>query len=178
MPETPKNIYRTELLAMMRADQEMINNKTDSTIRVSQNREHIKQIKNILKKIKSPKISILSYDGALAMWLLVQHADEDVEFQKYYLKLTNKLLATNPDDVYKEGIAYLEDRVAVKDNRKQTYGTQFHDVLNAEVPTLEPRPIKDPKNLNKRRRLMGLPSIEDYINDLEKMYGKKVTYSY
>ena len=178
MTEKSENIYRTELLAMMRADQEMINNKTDSAIIVTQNREHVKRIKQILKDIKSPKISILSYDGALAMWLMVQHADEDIEFQKYYLELTNKLLVANPDDVYKEGIAYLEDRVAVKEKRKQLYGTQFHDVRSAKIPTLKPRPIKDPKNLNDRRRLVGLPSIEDYMKDLERMYGKKVTYPY
>lgn len=173
-----KNLYRSELLAMMRADQDLLKGEIDPAKIIALNHKNIKRIKEILRDIKLPRISILSYDGALAMWLIIQHASDNLPFQKKYLKLTNKLLKTDPDDVYKEGIAYLEDRVAVKEKHKQVYGTQFHDVRGAKVPTLKPRPIKDPKNLNNRRRLVGLPPIEDYMKDLERMYGKKVTYSY
>jgi len=178
MLKNPENLYRTELLAMMRADQDLLKGEINPKKIIALNRKHIKRIEEILKNIKLPRISILSYDGALAMWLLVQHAADNLTFQKKYLALTKALLKIDPDDVYKEGVAYLEDRVEVKEKRKQTYGTQFRDVVDAKVPCLEPQPIKNPKTLNDRRRLVGLQPIEGYIKELEKMYGKKITYPY
>ena len=141
------------------------------------NKSHIVKLNSILNEITEPRISILSQDGALAAWLIVQHADYNVEFQKDYLNLTKELLKKDPEDVYLQGIAYLEDRIAIKENKLQVYGTQFHD-SNTDPKTLIPHPILDPKNLNLRRKKMGLQSIEEYIKELSEVYGKKVNYTY
>ncbi len=169
--------YQSLLIAMMQEDQKLISvNDADAKKFQNQNKRHIKQLKNILLDIKEPRISILGKDGALAAWLLVQHASYDKNFQKTYLRLTKSLYKKDPKDVYVEGIAYLEDRILCGEHNRQRYGTQFKE-SQAHKGSLEPYTIIDPKNLDKRRLSMGLPAMQEYVVELEKVYGKKVIYS-
>lgn len=54
--------------------------------------------------------------------------------------------------------AYLTDRVAVNEGKKQTYGTQFHVVEGVRQPKL----IHDPDNVDKRRKSVGLNTLKEY----------------
>jgi hypothetical protein len=96
-------------------------------------------------------------------WLLVQHADEDPEFQKQILAKLEMLFRsreTRPDHY-----AYLYDRVALsaKDPSKRTlqrYGTQGQ----CTAPGIwEPFPIEDEANVDLRRAEVGLPPLANYI---------------
>ena len=101
--------YASILSTMMREDQQLILSIDENPkLFQRQNKKHIAQLRQILEEIKEPRISILGYNGALAAWLIVQHANYDVSFQRKYLNITKKLYRNNPDEVYKEGIAYLE----------------------------------------------------------------------
>jgi hypothetical protein len=60
-------------------------------------------------------------------------------------------------------MAYLTDRVRVAEKQKQVYGTQFED--------LEPFPIEDEANVDKRRQQVGLPPLAEYRKSIEAMYG-------
>ena len=62
------------------------------------------------------------------------------------------------DEVSKANLAYLIDRVLVNEGKKQLYGTQFW-FMNGKM---EPRPIEDEANIDKRREEMGLGSFADY----------------
>jgi len=96
-------------------------------------------------------------------WLLVQHADEDPEFQKAILAKLESLYPsreTRPDHY-----AYLYDRVAISahDPTKRTlqrYGTQGRCV---EPGKWEPFPIEDEANVDLRRAEVGLPPLAKYI---------------
>ena len=96
-------------------------------------------------------------------WLLVQHADEDPDFQKEILAKLETLYAsgeTKPDHY-----AYLYDRVALsaKDPSKRTlqrYGTQGHCTGPGRW---EPFPIEDQANVDRRRAEVGLSPLADYI---------------
>ncbi len=124
-------------------------------------------LKEVIDRKGWPGKSLVGVDGANAAWLLVQHADLDRAFQKRCLPL----LA----DAVKQGeatgvqLAYLTDRVRVGAGEKQVYGTQFHTVDGK----LQPQPIEDEANVDRRRKEVGLPSLAEYRKQMEKAYGRQ-----
>lgn len=96
-------------------------------------------------------------------WLLVQHADTDVEFQARTLARMEPYLKNG--GVSRSNYAYLWDRVAKNQGREQRYGTQSGsgDCVNGRI---ELAPIEDPENVDARRAEMGLGPVEDYIVEL------------
>jgi hypothetical protein len=91
-------------------------------------------------------------------WLLVQHADLDLDFQKKVLKILTDLYPKN--ETNRSNYAYLYDRVAVADKRPQRYGTQGRCVGPGKW---EPHEIEDQANVDARRKEMGLMSMSDYM---------------
>jgi hypothetical protein len=100
-----------------------------------------------------PGQSLVGSDGAQAAWLLVQHADHDVSFQKQCLALLEAAVKDGETDA--SCWAYLVDRVAVAEHREQVFGTQF----NAER---EPFPIVDFDDIDERRARVGLEPFAAY----------------
>jgi hypothetical protein len=119
------------------------------------------RMKAIIAKHGWPGKKLVGADGASAAWLLVQHADLDVEFQKQCLALIEKAVAAN--DAEPRDYAYLYDRVAVADKRPQRFGTQF---MNGD-----PQPIEDAANVDARRRSVGLGTMAEYREQMRAMYG-------
>lgn len=94
-------------------------------------------------------------------WLLVQHSDHDLPFQKEYLNL----MLQNPNSFNAGDIAYLTDRVKVNSNEPQIYGTQFF----LENGVNKPRLTIDPKNINERRAKIGMDTIQEYATYWDKV---------
>jgi hypothetical protein len=92
-------------------------------------------------------------------WLLAQHSDKDVPFQKRVLGMLEPLLASG--DTSRQHYAYLFDRVAVNEGRPQRYGTQG---FCTGPGTWSPRRIEDHLTVDSRRRDMGLSTLADYIS--------------
>ncbi len=113
-------------------------------------------IKKTIAQQGFPGISQVGTPASDAAFLLAQHADDDVEFQKTVLKQMEKLLVTK--DVTPSNYAYLYDRIMVKEQGKQYYGTQFRRVKDKEL-----FPIVDAANVNERRRALGMGTVEEYI---------------
>jgi len=107
----------------------------------------------IVRKTGWPGRTQVGRDGAHAAWLLVQHADHDLELQRECLALLERAVAE--DEATAREYAYLADRVAVWEGRPQRYGTQFLDPHT-------PRPIEDEAHLDERRRAVGLEPMADY----------------
>ncbi|MBS1585098.1 MAG: hypothetical protein JSS82_06075 [Bacteroidetes bacterium] len=110
-------------------------------------------VKQLINTNGYPPISSVGENASEAVFLLCQHADKDVPFQKRVLEMMKKLNSTG--DVNKEHLAYLTDRIMVAEKGQQLYGTQFK-----EGNTLYP--IMDSANVDKRRAEMGLGTIADY----------------
>ncbi|MEM9839874.1 MAG: DUF6624 domain-containing protein [Pseudomonadota bacterium] len=98
-------------------------------------------------------------------WLLVQHADDDVEFQALALSRMEPYVATG--GVRKRQYAYLWDRVAVNQGREQRYGTQPTWECDANRK-MALRPLEDPENVNARRADMGLNTVEEGLAEMER----------
>ncbi|OGN07089.1 MAG: hypothetical protein A2669_02280 [Candidatus Yanofskybacteria bacterium RIFCSPHIGHO2_01_FULL_48_25b] len=122
------------------------------------------RMREIVEKIRWPTISKVGESVSNMAWLLVQHADHDVEFQKMALEL---MKAVAPGDVSKRNIAYLEDRVRVNADQPQLYGTQFSGETRE---TYEPKPIEDPERVDERRKEMGMETLGEYRDILLKKY--------
>lgn len=109
-----------------------------------------------IEKLGWPGKSMVGEESAQAAWLLVQHADHDPDFQDKCLALIKE--AFKSGDVTGQQVAYLTDRVLIKQGKKQLYGTQF----NSEGSETNPFPIEDEANLDARRNEMGLGPMADY----------------
>ena len=118
-------------------------------------------MKELVDKIGWPTIPLVGSDGARSAWLLVQHADHDVEWQEYSLQLMEAHRATG--QVSRADIAYLTDRVLVNQGKSQVYGTQFHSVGGVR----KPRPIQNLEHVEERRKEMGLTTLEEYTKFLD-----------
>jgi hypothetical protein len=121
------------------------------------------RLKEMVEKHGWPGKALVGKDGAHAAWLLVQHADGDLDFQKRCLKL---MKAAPPGDVEAQDIAYLTDRTLVAQKKKQVYGTQ----LLQQGSTFKPQPIQDEANVDKRRAEVGLPPLAEYLKSTQAYY--------
>jgi hypothetical protein len=93
-------------------------------------------------------------------WLLVQHADHDVAFQKHFLSLLEKMAAQRGEPV-RPSFAYLSDRVAVAERRPQLYGTQL--TAPSEQPcNFDFNTMDDREKVEARRAALGLPPPDIY----------------
>jgi hypothetical protein len=118
--------------------------------------ENTERMKEIVQSIGWPTISKVGAEIASNAWLLIQHADHDVEFQEHCLELMKE---ADEGDVNKQNIAYLEDRIRVNQGRGQIYGTQFKQENQQHIPL----PIEDEENVNSRRAEMGMGQLSEQI---------------
>lgn len=114
-----------------------------------------KYLKQLVEQDGWPTISGVGSDAAQAAWLLVQHADHDIEFQERCLTLMQNLPEA---EVRPQNIAALTDRIRINRNLPQLYGTQFQ----GEGKKFGPYPIEDEARLDERRRQFGLESFAQY----------------
>lgn len=122
----------------------------------NQGKKHTEKLKEILKVYRWITISQFGKEASMQAWLLVQHSDWDLELQKRVLKILEELYPKN--EVDPQHYAYLYDRVATAEKRKQRFGTQGN-VTNGKW---QPYPIEDMENLNKRRAEFGMGTFEEY----------------
>lgn len=93
-------------------------------------------------------------------WLLTQHADHDIPFQKHAISLIEKE-ATRRGEPLGSNFAYLYDRVATAEQRPQHYGTQF--MMPVDDPCkFELFPVDDRDQVEARRAAIGLPPLAQY----------------
>lgn len=120
--------------------------------------ENFNEAKNIIAKYGWPKISEIGTDGQNNFWLLVQHSDQDVKFQKKALLEMEKLFGTK--EINMENYAFLYDRVQCNLNYKQLYGTQVVWTENGKASGF--RPIIKENLADERRSKIGLLPLDLY----------------
>src|SRR5690349_5497904 len=97
---------------------------------------NLTKAKEIIKKYGWLKISQIGKDGQNNLWLIVQHADQDILFQQTALKTMEKLKGTK--ELNMENYAFLYDRVQCNLNYKQLYGTQVVWTNNGKASAFRP----------------------------------------
>lgn len=121
-------------------------------------RNNLNKAREIIKQYGWPKISEIGKDGQNNLWLIVQHADQDVLFQQTALIAMEKLTGTH--EINMENYAFLYDRVQCNLNYKQLYGTQVVWTNNGEASAF--RPLIEENLTDKRREEIGLQPLQIY----------------
>ena len=93
-----------------------------------------------------------------ALFLVIQHAD--IETQEKYLPMLRK--AVKKGDAPPADLALLEDRVALRQGKKQIYGSQIG--MDQKTGEYYLSPLQDPDNVDERRAEVGLGPIQEYIS--------------
>jgi hypothetical protein len=92
------------------------------------------------------------------LFLVIQHAD--LEVQQKYLPMMRE--AVELGNARPSALALLEDRVALREGRKQIYGSQIG--RNPDTNQQYVLPLEDPDNVDARRASMGLGPLADYVS--------------
>lgn len=179
---TPKNLKKiAEHLKKMAHEDQLMRREhqnPDNKQKISHeefskmDRERAERLKKIVGEIGWPTWSKVGKEASYGAWLIVQHADFDVLFQKKCLQLMQQ--AYDEHDLYPQNVAYLYDRVAVNTGEKQKFGTQFE--LN-DKGELIPVPIENEFELDKRRKEMDLEEFEIYRLKMQGKYKWPGNYS-
>lgn len=96
--------------------------------------------------------------GSLAnqtLYLVIQHAD--LKYQQKYLPMMRE--AVKNGNANARNLAYLEDRIALREGRKQIYGSQYSK--NKATNKWYISPLIDPDNIDKRRAEVGLGTMAE-----------------
>jgi hypothetical protein len=128
-------------------------------------RKNTARLGEIVDKFGWPGQSLVGIQGTEAAWLLVQHADANVPFQKQCLKL---MKAGRKGDVNPRHIAYLTDRILVHEGKMQMYGTQ----VQGQGGDIKPLPIADEANVDKRRADVGMEPLAEYLRNHRQLNEK------
>lgn len=129
---------------------------------------HHRRLQKILSDYGYPGFDLVGKQGSRDFWLLVQHLDQWPDFQQKVLDAMKKqVLKKNASS---GDYAYLTDRVRLNTNRDQLYGTQV--MYSSDSCQAIPRPTENPDSLNRRRKEVGLDSIEEYLNKMSQLHFK------
>ena len=101
---------------------------------------------------------VVGQQGNSALFLVIQHAD--INTQQKYLPMMRE--AVKSGKARGSNLALLEDRVALRQGKKQIYGSQIgrDPITNLYFVS----PLEDPDNVDKRRAEVGLGPLADYVS--------------
>ena len=98
-------------------------------------------------------------DGNTVLFLVIQHSD--LAAQLKYLPLMRE--AVQQHRAQARSLALLEDRVAMRQGKKQIYGSQImRDPNNGKYYLY---PIEKPEQIDERRKSVGLNTISEYVKN-------------
>ena len=126
-------------------------------------RKNLAELKTILEKIQWPVISKYGAVADQAAFLVVQHADDDAQFQSDVLHALRPLVQRR--ETSSENYALLYDRVQTNSGRLQLYGSQGECLGHKWMPDA----IEDPLGVDKRRVAIGLPNMSTYSRRAAKL---------
>jgi hypothetical protein len=100
--------------------------------------------------------NIIGEQGNGTLFLVIQHSN--LETQLKYLPMMRE--AAKLGNARSSSLALLEDRVALRQGKRQIYGSQIHSNKEGEKFVA---PLIDPENVDKRRAEVGLDPLANYI---------------
>jgi hypothetical protein len=165
---------RNELLQRMEQEQQLRSEWMDKP-EDSQFAEQVAEIdsqntawlEKVIEQVGFPGISDVDFDGTQAVFLLIQHSPS-LEFQQKCLPLLEQ--AVKLGEATPVHLAYLTDRVLMREGKRQIYGTQGGSL---EQGLIIPHPIEDEEHVDDRRKAFGLEPLEEYFKVMNEMHKTK-----
>lgn len=157
-----------ELRKMVHEDQKAVSKRQrNGVVDLRLLKENTRRMKKIVTEYGWPTVSLVGEAGAKNAWLLIQHADEDISFQKKCLHLITTLFKSESNEVVPMHIAFLTDRIYVNEKKPQKFGTQFYTNKKGEFTYW---PIRDIRNVDKRRAMFGIEPLAEYLEDAKSFH--------
>lgn len=119
------------------------------------------KVKTIFQRYGWPPLAMIGEQGSYTLFLVIQHSD--LKTQETYLPLMRK--AVKDGNAQGKHLALLEDRVALRQGKRQIYGSQI--ATDAKTGRDYIRPLEDPDHVDERRFAVGLESYADYLKKFE-----------
>ena len=166
---------RHQLLTMMATDQTFVmpdpscseqEQETINDREIQQRTRHAERLKQIIAEHGWPSIGMVGLRASTAAWLIAQHADHDLNFQRTCRDL---MQACGPSEVRACDTAYLIDRVLMQENKPQRYGTQL---METDDGSYDFYPIEHIETVDERRAEVGLGTLTQYRALHEEWQGK------
>ena len=114
----------------------------------------------------------LSPESYKTIWIVIDHAPLDK--QEAYLPLIEQMSINGLID--NDEYAILFDRIAMKNNRPQRYGSQSVQFGKADNMQLYIWPVEDADRLDSLRVSVGMQSIAEYLQQLTTTTGVEARY--
>ncbi|MFF1690605.1 DUF6624 domain-containing protein [Streptomyces sp. NPDC058254] len=123
----------------------------------------------ILETYGWPGITLVGQEAATAAWLIAQHAP--LELQLRALPLLAEAAAHGQAPAWH--VAYLSDRILMRQDQPQVYGSQYCDRDDGQGMRLWP--LVDPDRVDERRTTVGLGPIAEYEAQIRATYAHTPT---
>lgn len=143
--------YRGELL-----DRDAPSIEERNRMQQETDERNIARLIEVIEEHGWPGSSMVGNRGAAGAFLVLQHAD--YAYQKKYLPLAREAVAAG--EMQPQLLPLLEDRVLMREGRKQIYGSQLH---RGPEGGYELWPIEDEASVDERRAEVGLKPLADYL---------------
>lgn len=130
-------------------------------------KKNMARLEEIIKQYGWPGRSLVGEEAASAGFLILQHAD--LTFQKKYFPLVKE--GARKGEVRPGDAAMLEDRILMKEGKKQIYGS----VVQSGPETggkLVLHPIEDDEHVDERRAAVGLMPLAEYLKEFGLEYKR------
>lgn len=115
------------------------------------------KVKAIIDQHGWPGSDVIGKKGSRTLFLVIQHSDLDT--QEKYLPIMRE--AVFKGNASASQLALLEDRVAIRQGKRQIYGSQIG--RDPETNKYYVQPLDDPDNVDKRRAKVGLEKLAKYL---------------
>lgn len=116
------------------------------------------KVKNILAKHGWVGEKVVGIEASSTLFMVLQHAN--LETQKEYLPMLQE--AVKKGSAKASSMAMMVDRIAIREGKKQIYGSQI--ARSPETEEYYVLPLENPEMVNTRRQEVGLGTIQDYVS--------------
>lgn len=163
---------KDEILKDLHIDKEEFRKK-DWQLVAEQDSINLHKIENIISKYGYPGKSLVGEPTNQAVWYVIQHSKKIGK----YLPIIKE--AGEKKEIPFRWVAMMEDRFLMNENKEQIYGTQGAGEMKLDKSGKEVFfnfvwPVKDIKNVNKRRKEAGFDST--FEENIKRMFGRDFKY--
>ena len=144
-----------ELLRKSRSESENIELITLHELMNEKDSINLLKVEKIIDEYGWLGADIIGEQGNETLFLVIQHSG--LETQIKYLPIMREAVKKVP--AKRKDFALLEDRIAMRQGKKQIYGSQ----IKIDGDEFYVYPLIEPEKVNERRAEVGLGSIEEYV---------------
>lgn len=127
-----------------------------------------RRLRKLVEKHGWPRSSDIGREAAQAALLIVQHTPFE-DWQRSMLPLVERAVAAG--DLAGQDYAMLYDRVQMKLDRPQRYGTQLSSTGDGGLRLYS---LENPAAVDSLRAELSMPPLEEYLQMIEEVYGMEV----